>query len=317
MADVERVEKKGKRTYKSNRPPAPTRKLFPVALEVLRYLFAENEEAPSVTTVLGVMAKPALIGWAAREERKMVSAFAGRLYNELYDTIDGKVPVEMFVEMLQEKLGKGAHLQLLAKASNVGSEVHARIEWEFKGELGRPREPEAPPLTSDQAVRSFQRWTEWRAQVNLKVVDIEKRLHSSVFNYGGTLDLLAEVDVPLLTTEAQVLMAEVNPRVRKTVVIDFKTGKAIYAEAFLQNIAYRMALQEEGIETQGGIIVRLPKYDDDPEFDAKQVPEDPLLAPTWLALLVVYRWWEVQHPSKKARRTPSNTVDNTPESMVA
>lgn len=294
MGDVERVEVKGKRTYKSKKPKPPITGLIPAAVDAFRSMFALNGEAPSVTTILQALNKPALIGWAAREERKMVSAYAAKLYHELYDTVEGKVPAEMFEQLLQERLGKGAHLQLLAKASSVGSEVHARIEWEFKGELGLPRATEPPLLTSEQAERSFKRWQEWRAEVKLKPLAAETKLYSALFGYGGTLDLLAEMDVNIA--------AEDSPfpnYVRHKVVIDFKTGKSIYAESFLQNIAYRMALQEDGIETQGGVIVRLPKYAEDPAFDTQMVPHDPLLASTWLALRVVYRWVETYSNKNK------------------
>jgi hypothetical protein len=317
VSEVERVTSKGgKRTYKSNRPKAPVTSLIPIAIDTLRSMFPTNGESPSVTTVLGVMAKPALIGWAAREERKMVAAYADKLYRELQATIEGAVDAGMFAQMLHEQLGKGAHLQLLAKASNVGSQVHARIEWEFKGELGRDREAEAPPLTSDQAVRAFDRWTEWRAQVKMKLLDTEKKLYSSVFGFGGTLDFIAEIEVPdpklALLGPAERDTNFPVPLVKLKVVGDFKTGKSIYAESFLQNVAYRMALKEEGIDTDGGIIIRLPKYEDDPEFEAKMIPDDPLLAPTFLALLVVYRWWEKQHPL----RSRSKRVDNTPKTVL-
>lgn len=313
MSDVERVEKKGKRTYKSNRPKHPITTLAAIAVDTLRSMFALNGESPSVTTVLGVLAKPALITWAAREERKMVSAFAGKLYTELAETIEGQVDPSMFVELLTERLGQGAHLQLLAKAANVGSQVHARIEWEFKRELGLPSPDEPPALTSDQAERAFKRWTEWRASVNLKVLSIEKRLYSGMFGFGGTLDLLAEITVP--SDPAMVIQWReengVRPKhseVTKKVVLDFKTGKAIYAESYLQNIAYRLALREEGIDTDGGWIVRLPKYADDPEFDAQPVPDDPSLAPTFLALLVVFKWWDHYHSKRR--------VDNTKTSVL-
>lgn len=292
---VERVEKGGKRFYKTDRPKPPIAKLIPVAVDTLRMMFPSNGDAPSVTTVLQTLAKPALIGWAAREERKMVSAFAARLYSQLYETVDGKVPSEMFIDMLNDQLGKGAHLQLLAKASNVGTEVHNRIEWEFKGELGKERDVEPPPLTTKQAERAFTRWTEWRAQVNLKPVMTEHKIYSAIFGYGGTLDLLAEVD-DAASPEPDA------PFIRRTVVLDFKTGKHIYEESYLQNIAYRMALQEEGIETQGGVIVRLPKYEDDPEFDAQPVPNDPSLGPTWLSLLVVFRWVASHKESRKSSK---------------
>lgn len=307
-SQVERVEKKGKRTYKTSRPRPPIVDLVPLLVETLKSMVGNPlSESPSVTTILGALNKPALIGWAANEERKMVAAFAGHLYSNLYDTIEGKVSPEDFSRMLQEQLGKKAHLKLLEKASNVGTEVHKRIEWEFKGELGLERTEESPVLTSEQATRSFKRWTEWRTQVQLKPLLIEHGLYSALFGFGGTLDLLAEIQVPKypkLPTEHP-NAGDTEPRV---VVIDFKTGKSVYGEAFLQNIAYRMALKEEGIDSQGGIIVRLPKYADDPEFDAVQVPDDPFLAPVFIALIVVYKWWEKEHSRK--------TVDKTKQSVI-
>lgn len=267
----------------------------------------EGTDGPSVTTVLGALAKPALIGWAARQERKKVAALAGKLYERLFHLLDEPVTPEKFTEILTEEAGKGAHRELLEEASNVGTEVHNRIEWEFKGELGIEREEQAPALTTEQATRSFQRWTEWRASVNLKLLMTEHKLYSHLFGYGGTLDALVEMDDPLHTyaQDHQVPM-------RKIVVIDFKTGKSVYGEAFLQNIAYRMALAEEGIKTEGGVIVRLPKYDTDPEFDAVPVPVDSSLAPTFLALLVVYKWWAAEEEKSKAKsRKAKNAAEKS------
>jgi hypothetical protein len=284
VSEPTRVEKGGKRFYQRNAPKPPIVQLIPMAVEAFKSMFASNGVDPSVTTILGMLAKPALISWAAREERKMVSNHAARLYNKLYDTIEGRVEPATFISILNEELGKGAHLQLLAKAANVGTEVQARVEWEFKGELGLDRPIEPPLLTTEQAHNSYKRWTEWRASVQLKVVAIEKRVHSSLFGFGGTLDLLAWITIDNVTM---------------LVVIDWKTGKRVYAEAFLQNMAYRMALMEEGIMPKGGWIIRLPKSEEDPEFDAVSVPDDPTLASTFLALRAAYGWWE---KTKEAKR---------------
>lgn len=253
-------------------------------------MFPTNGDAPSVTTILGVLAKPALVGWAAREERRMIAALAGQLYSRLFKLVDEPVTPEKFVEILLDEAGKGAHRTLLEKAANVGTQVHKRIEWTLKGELGIEREPVEPPLNSPQAQRSWDRWLEWRVQVQLKVVAIEKAVFSGLFGYGGTLDLLAEVDGILS-------------------VLDFKTGKAVYSEAYLQNVAYRMALMEEGIEAKGGWIIRLPKEEIDPEFDAVQVPDDPQLSVVWIALGPIYRWWDKESKKRKyAKTTPTNPL---------
>lgn len=137
----------------------------------------------------------------------------------------------------------------------------------------------APKLMSDQANRSFEKWSDWRAQVNLEPLTIEQRLFSNLYDFGGTSDLVANVN-------------------GVKALLDWKTGKAVYAESFLQNIAYRMAFQEEGITIGEGWIIRLPKYEDDPDFEAVKVPNDPTLGPVFLACKLVYDWVERNHKPK-------------------
>lgn len=285
---TERIKRSGGRYYKRPERRVPALDLMPEAMKVLQALFPPPDDSPSVTTILNSLAKPALIGWAAKEERNMISFLAANLYEKLHKITVEPVSKEKFIELLLEEAGKPANRQLLEKAANVGTEVHARIEWEFRGELGKTRSPEPPALTSAQAERAFQRWQEWRAKVKLRPIMIEHRLFSQLYGFGGTLDLLAEIE----TEDGRKFI----------VVIDFKTGKAVYEEAFLQNIAYRMALKEEGIDSNGGIIVRLPKYKDDPEFDAVVVPNDPNHATVFLALAIVYRWWVRGQDEKKKEK---------------
>lgn len=298
MPEIERTtSKSGERRYKRpDRAKSPVDGLMPSALAMLQSLFTPDpKDGPSVTTALGALNKPALIGWASKEERKYVSAVAGHLYAKLFDIVDEPVTPQEFTNLLQEELGKPANRQLLAVAANVGTAVHNRIEWELKGELGRERAAEAPALLSAQSQRAFQRWTEWRTTVKLKPIDMEKRIYSTVFGYGGTLDLLAEITIGTTVY---------------LVVLDWKTGKKVYGESFLQNVAYRMAIREEGIDARMGIIVRLPKYEDDPEFDAVTVPDDPSLEVTFLALLVVYKWYGPNNkaPSRAKPKEPINVV---------
>lgn len=284
---TERIRKSGGRYYKRPERRVPALDLMPEASKVLSALFPPPNDSPSVTTILNSLAKPALIGWAAKEERKMIAFLAGNLYEKLHQITNEPISKDKFIELLLEEAGKPANRQLLEKAANVGTEVHGRIEWEFRKELGLTHSPEPPKLTSAQAVRAFKRWVEWRTQVKLRPIMIEHRLFSQLFGFGGTLDLLAEIEID---------------GKKLTVVIDFKTGKAVYEESYLQNIAYRMALKEEGIDSDGGMIVRLPKYEDDPEFDAVSVPDDPNHATVFLALAIVYRWWVRGQEDKKKEK---------------
>src|SRR5262249_19622934 len=88
--------------------------------------------------------------------------------------------------------------------------------------------------------------------------------------YAGTLDLYARFESRLT-------------------VIDWKTGRAIYPEAFLQNVAYRHAAREQRLPSEQGLIVRLPKLLSDPAWEAMTVP-DTLKLQDFLAALRLWRW---------------------------
>ena len=67
------------------------------------------------------------------------------------------------------------------------------------------------------------------------------------------------------------------------------SGRAIYPEAFLQNIAYRHAADHLGMPSEQGLIVRLPKLLDDPAWEVMTVPETVTLS-DFLAAGNLWRW---------------------------
>jgi hypothetical protein len=72
-------------------------------------------------------------------------------------------------------------------------------------------------------------------------------------------------------------------------VLDWKSGKAIYPEAFLQNHAYRHAATRAGLPSAQGLIVRLPKHLEDPAWEVMPVPAT-LTLEDFLAALRLWRW---------------------------
>ncbi len=251
------------------------------------YTVDENgERLPSVTTILNVVAKPALINWAAKEERIMVGEAAGQLYQELAETLRDPLNPEEFTRRLDERLGDvKAHRKKLKEAADIGTSVHKRIEWEFRKELGLPIGPE-PLLTHPKAIRAFDHWKDWRISVKLRVIAIEEGVYSLEYKFAGTLDLLAEVDDPDYGLGVEIL--------------DFKTGKYIYVESFLQNAAYRIAARERGIHTDRGRIIRLPKEEDDPDFETKVVPSLDVVEKPFISLIPVFRFLKEQEEQRKA-----------------
>ena len=96
-------------------------------------------------------------------------------------------------------------------------------------------------------------------------------------------------------------LAEVNGQLT---VVDWKTGKAIYPEAYLQNAAYRHALREMGHgDPVQGIIVRLPKNTEDPEFEAQIIPDsEESLFQTFLHTFELWKWNQKGEEAYQAKR---------------
>src|SRR5215471_16416139 len=154
------------------------------------------------------------------------------------------------------------------KAAAIGTAIHAGIEWHLRTRLGEdaglePRLPEA-------AVWAVESWKDWARSVDLQPLAIERAVYCELCGYAGTLDLYARVTGVLS-------------------VIDWKSGKAIYPEAFLQSVAYRHAAERLGLPSEQGLIVRLPKLIEDPAWEVMTVPETVTLA-DFLAAGNLWRW---------------------------
>ena len=224
---------------------------------------------PSVTNILSVIGKPALINWAANTERELVLDCSANLYEDCHGT--PKMSRMAWLTTLQGRLGnEKAHKRELAKAGEIGSQAHALIEWSLRVKLLQKVGPS--PHISDKAQWAFMVFEDWAKKVNLKPIFIEQTVYSKQYGYAGTMDLFAEVD-------------------GKPTVIDWKTGKAVYAEAHLQNAAYRHALREMGHgDPVQGIIVRLPKNETDPEPEAVTADDEAESLQAFLHFKAGWEW---------------------------
>lgn len=224
---------------------------------------------PSVTTILQAIGKPALVNWAAKVEREMVLEVSAGLYQDA--PIGKRMSVSAWITSMQSRLTRTkAHQKELAKASEIGSQAHALIEWNLKARM--LQQPGPPPKITDKAQWSFMAWEDWAKSVELKPIFVEQVVYSEKHGYAGTLDLLAEVN-------------------GKLTVLDWKTGKAIYCEAHLQNAAYRQAIREMGHgDPVQGIIVRLPKVETDPEFEAVEALPEAECFDVFLNTLRLWHW---------------------------
>lgn len=246
-----------------------------------RFYDIDGERYPSVTTILGCIGKPALIGWAAKEERTLCLEAAASLYLDVAQT--PTMSRAAYLATLQGRIGKErAHKRLLAKAGDIGTQIHVLIEWNLRRSLGQTVGPE--PRVVEDATWAFMAFEDWAASAALKPLLIEQQVWSRTHRYAGTMDLLAEVN-------------------GQVTLVDFKSGKAVYGEAHLQNVAYQVALAEMGHATaEAGLILRLPKMQTDPAFETVPVPPVTELFSTFLAVRQLWTWAYAQEVAWHAKR---------------
>jgi hypothetical protein len=152
--------------------------------------------------------------------------------------------------------------------STIGTVVHAGIEWQLRTRLGEDAGPE--PSLPEAAAWAVESWKDWASSVALEPLAIERTVYCDACGFAGTLDLYARVKGVLI-------------------IVDWKSGKAIYPEAFLQNVAYRHAAKRLLMPSTQGLIVRLPKLVTDPAWEVMPVPKM-LSIEDFLAAMRLWRW---------------------------
>lgn len=247
-----------------------------------RFYEVDGDLYPSVTHVLGAINKPALVNWAANTERTLVSESACKLYEHCC-TLAAPMQRAAFAFNLASMLGKEkAHQKELAKAGDIGTQAHKLIEWTMRTALKAEAGPK--PVVSDKALWAFMAFEDWARSVALKPILIERTVFSKVHRYAGTMDLLARVN-------------------GATTLVDFKTSKAVYPEMFLQLAAYAVALEEMGYaKPTAAMVVRLPKLETDPEFEAAPSPPLGDLFPVFMATRQLWEWTYANEEAYRARQ---------------
>jgi hypothetical protein len=222
---------------------------------------ANGRKAPSVTTILKVLDKPALQWWAVNETLAFIAANwqADRPYTEREkDSILTSA--------------KTARYRQNRDALDIGTTAHKWVEnyvsARQRGVTSQPNLPKHPQVRS--TVEAFLGWEDGH---EVEYLQSERRLYSRRYHYAGTVDLIAMVD-------------------DRYSVIDFKTSKAVYPEYFLQGAAYAQALAEEDAARPAWdmrvTVVRIPK--DGMEFEVVHSDKTEELIDVFLAARRIYEW---------------------------
>lgn len=245
-------------------------------------------KVPGVTSPLGMLAKPALVSWAARLQVDADVMTAWEIYESGKKFKDA---AEFDGHFRSAAPAKRAHVEALEKAISIGDDVHSLIENNLKERMGLPVEAVD---ASDDARFVYAGFSEWADSVDLKPLMVEARLASFKHRYAGTMDNLALVRLDGDLT-----------------ILDWKTSKGVYPEMRLQNVAYRKAFQEMTGVLPNGMLVRLPKDRGEIEPVPMNHPEKDNveeLFKVFLSLLEIYPWAKEHGPLANRYKKPSETA---------
>lgn len=197
-----------------------------------------------VTTVLGVINKPALIQWASNLATARAFTFGAKpeIAQEIakHDYIDGSVAKNIGAKFPEFEEARLAHKKKASESADKGTDIHSTIEEIIKVSIADFGGYTYLDTHEEPQVQQF---LSWARENNIRFLDSEKKLYSKTLWVAGTMDLFFMKD-------------------NKFFVGDIKTTGAIWDRTpFFQCGAYQLMLEEMNptVEIAGRCIVRLDK----------------------------------------------------------
>jgi len=214
----------------------------------------DDRDYVSVTTFLGIIAKPFLYGWNAKMEREYIRFL---IEDEGY----GLAQVLEVLNARPKKKPYGAQLYM-KQTSDKGNKIHKAIDYTLK-------DLKLPKLNKLEQ-KLYDKWLEWWKAQGYELQGAEQIVRSKKHGYAGTLDFR--------------FLWNMGSKIG-----DWKTGKNHYEEHTLQNLAYQAALEEETtLRAEGGVLVYIPEDKDIWTVDVPRVTDE-LIRPV-LHALGLWRW---------------------------
>ena len=202
------------------------------------YADAEGKRAyTGITTILGVIAKPALVPWAAKIATEYIR-------EHVEYAIPGEDGGYWAIKPSTVEEAKNAHRKKKEAAGEAGTDLHALAEGWIKMCI---QEFDGRALSVCPA--GLEQFRDWADSENIRFVASEKKLYSKTWWIAGTCDMVFEKD-------------------GKMFLGDIKTFKKIFDRVpFFQMAGYANMNEEMGEgEIAGYCIIRLSK---DGSFEAK------------------------------------------------
>jgi len=237
-----------------------------------KYLI-DGKPATGVTTIISVLAKPALIGWAARMATEYMENIIRKGEHDLTDET-------VLLDVLDG--AKNAHNKKKEDAGTHGTDTHALVEEYIKATI---RDGVVFDIAEDHdanlffPVRKFAHWA---------IANVDHFLFAERQMYDTERFIAGTADFAYIGKDGKKYMA------------DFKTSSGIYGiDYWLQVTAYRMLAEGEGDEPyDGATVVRMGR---DGSFEVQQLNEYLLYKEAFLACLMLYRLQAHNKPEVKEK----------------
>lgn len=219
------------RKPKAEKPPDPDIELFELYGGQVQIRFKDSSHrysvkcagdekfghCPSVTTILNVLAKPALISWACNA----VANFTRERFLALVE--QNKFSVADVLRVIEES--RNASDKLKDEAADIGIQAHDFLHRHWQAVI---RKTDLPVIPSEAGPikNCIEAALDWVSQHHVEPVLIEHPLYTRKHQITGRPDFIGRVDGELC-------------------VLDYKSTKAIYPELALQMAAYATMYGEE------------------------------------------------------------------------
>lgn len=192
---------------------------------------------PSVTTILSILNKPALIPWAVKMTAESIEEQLHDYYHP--ECCEFVVPDTALPEMI--KKAKGAHRAKSKEAMGIGTRVHDAIQaWiESNGDYYL--------CDDEQTQLGLDAFLRWADEHKINILSWEQVVTNHA-TYAGRYDLVCELEGVVT-------------------LVDFKTSTGIWDEYWLQLAAYSACLPD--VKQVG--ILRIDKVTGEIEWQCKPV----------------------------------------------
>lgn len=232
----------------------------------------DGKRLTGVTTIIGVLDKPALVAWSA---------------NCVADCLEEHLTKGETITFKEIDEARTAWAKKRDKAGDTGTRIHNAIEEYVKSKINSQPEP-ILELTEGE-LKMFEKFKEWEKENDVKFLLSEQKLYSEKYWFAGTVDLVVEIK-------------------GKKYIADIKTAKDIYTTNYIQMAGYHIALEELGKikDLEGYIVINLPKdlkANGEAKFKEKRIYNTEDFKKAFLNCLELYKFLNKEKPSYMKKKS--------------